>query len=64
MELAKQIQFIFNAEGKKSFAVLPFNIFEEVFEDYLDSKAIEERKKEPTISLEHLKQELIKDGKL
>ena len=64
MDLAKQIQFIFNNEGKKTFVVLPINTFEELFEDYIDSKAIEERKNESTISLEDLEQELKKDGKL
>ncbi|OGI07395.1 MAG: hypothetical protein A3F80_08760, partial [Candidatus Melainabacteria bacterium RIFCSPLOWO2_12_FULL_35_11] len=61
---AKQVQFIFNNEGKKTFVVLPINTFEELFEDYIDSKAIEERKNESTISLEELEQELKKDGKL
>lgn len=64
MDLAKQIQFIFNNEGKKTFVVLPINTFEELFEGYIDSKAIEERKNETTISLEELEQELKKDGKL
>lgn len=64
MDLAKQIQFIFNNEGKKTFVVLPINTFEELFEDYIDSKAIEERKNENTISLEEFEEELKKDGKL
>ena len=64
MEPSKQVQFILNEEGKKSFAILPFNLFEEIFEDYLDSKIIEERKNESTVSLEQLEQELKTDGKL
>ncbi len=64
MKLSEQIQFILNEEGKRSFAILPFNVFEEVFEDYLDSKIIEERKDEPSISLEQLEEELKTDGKL
>lgn len=64
MDLAKKIQYIFNNEGKKTFVVLPITIFEELFEDYVDSKDIEERKNEGTISLDALEQELKKDGKL
>lgn len=64
MDLADQIQFMFNKKGEKTFALLPFDLFQEIFEDYMDSKAIEERRREPTISLEQLKQELKTDGKL
>jgi len=59
-----QIQFIQNEDGEKIFVVLPVDIFEEIAEDYIDIKAIEERKNEPCISLEELKEELKKDGKL
>lgn len=62
-DLTDQIQFI-NVEGKKAFAVLPLEIFEEIFEDFVDLKAIEERKNEPTVTLDDLKEELKSDGKL
>lgn len=64
MDIKDQIQFILSDNGEKKYVVLPIDLFEEMSEDYFDLKAIEERKKEPTISLDELKAELKRDGKL
>jgi hypothetical protein len=62
--LNQNIQFMFNNEGKKTFAVLPIDLFEEMFDDYQDWLSIQERKDEPRVSLEEVKANLRKDGKL
>jgi hypothetical protein len=35
-DLNQNIQFMFNNEGKKTYAVLPIDLFEDMFEDYQD----------------------------
>lgn len=63
-KLEQNIQFMLNNKGKKTHAVLPIELFEEMFEDYQDWLSIESRKQESTVSLEDFKKQLKKDGKL
>lgn len=62
--LNQEIQFMFNQEGKKTYAVLPIDLFEDMFEDYQDWLSIQERKNEPRVSLEEVEENLKKNGKL
>jgi hypothetical protein len=63
-DLNQNIQFMFNNEGKKTYAVLPIDLFEDMFEDYQDWLSIQERKDEPRVSLEDVEASLKKNGKL
>lgn len=64
MNLAKKAQYIFDNKGKKTHAVLPFDIFESLLEDTNDIKEAKSRKKEKKVSYEAMKQKLTKNGKL
>ena len=60
--IKEQVQFMINSEGEKTFAILPIEIYEEIFQDFIDTQAIEERKNEKRISLDDFKEELRKNG--
>jgi len=49
-------------EGKKIAVIIPIEEFEELLEDLHDLAIISERKDEPAISLEDLREKLIEDG--
>ena len=51
-------QYLKAQDGHSAFVVLPTKEFEELIEDYNDLTVIEERRNEPTISLDDLKQSL------
>jgi len=57
-------KFINDETGHKLEAVLPIAEYEELLEDLEDLAAIAERKDEPTVPWETVKQELIADGLL
>jgi len=57
-------KFITDETGRKLEAVLPIAEYEELLEDLEDLAAIAERKDEPTVPWETVKQELIADGLL
>ena len=57
-----QEQYIVSKEGKKIAVIIPIEEFEELLEDLHDLAIISERKDEPIISLEDLREKLIKDG--
>jgi hypothetical protein len=57
-------QFIKDDQGKNSYVVLPADEYEELLEDLADLAVIAERRDEPTISLEELRERLEKDGLL
>lgn len=63
-KLKQNIQFMLNNKGKKTHAVVPIELFEEMFEDYQDWLSIEKRKNEPRASLADFKKQLRKDSKL
>lgn len=55
-------QFIVDESGIKKAIILPMEDYEELLEDIHDLAVIAERKDEPTISLEDLKERLKADG--
>ncbi len=57
-----QEQYIVSKEGKKIAVIIPIEEFEELLEDLHDLAIISERKDEPAISLEDLREKLIEDG--
>lgn len=64
MNLAKKAQYILNDKGKRTHAVLPITVFEDILEDFNDIKEAKARKKEKKIPYEDMKKKLIKNGKL
>ncbi len=54
-------QYIVNEKGKKTGAILPIKEYEELLEDLHDLTIVAERRDEPTITLEELKERLRKD---
>ncbi|HNR64926.1 MAG TPA: type II toxin-antitoxin system Phd/YefM family antitoxin [Atribacterota bacterium] len=56
--------FIIDKKGKKAAAVLPIKKYEELLEDLHDLSIIAERRDEPTISFDELKEKLKKNGDL
>ena len=59
-----KVQYLVNEKGKKTAVVLPIKEYEALQEDLHDLAIIAERKDEPTISFDELKQRLQKDGTL
>jgi PHD/YefM family antitoxin component YafN of YafNO toxin-antitoxin module len=57
-------RFITNENGERIAVILSIEDYEELLEDLHDLAVIAERKNEPTISLEELKQSLKRDGYL
>ncbi|MDP2767324.1 MAG: hypothetical protein Q8O41_07735 [Candidatus Methanoperedens sp.] len=57
-------QYIVNEKGKKTAAILPIEKYEELLEDLHDIAIVAERRDEPTITIEELKERLRKDGLL
>lgn len=55
-------QYIINEKGKKTAAILPIEEYEKLLEDLHDISIVAERRDEPTITLEELKERLRKDG--
>jgi hypothetical protein len=63
MEPSK-IRYIVDDKGKRTEVVLPVEEYEEILEDLHDLAVIAERRDEPTLSFEELKQKLKADGLL
>jgi len=57
-------QYVVDKEGQRRAIILPIEEYEELLEDLHDLAIIAERRDEPTISFEELKQRLKKDGLL
>ncbi len=57
-------QFIINEKGQKTAAILPIKEHEELLEDLHDLAVVAERRDEPTITFDELKERLRKDGLL
>jgi len=55
-------QFIVDESGTKKAIILPIEDYEELLEDIHDLTVMAERKDEPSISLEELKNKLKSDG--
>lgn len=57
-------QYIINEKGQKTAAILPIEEYEELMEDLHDLAIVAERRNEPTIAFEELKERLRKDALL
>ena len=59
-----QEQYIVDEKGQKTAVILPIEEYEELLEDLHDLAIIAERRDEPTITFEELKERLKEDGLL
>lgn len=59
-----QEQYIVDEKGEKTAVILPMKEYEELLEDINDLGVVAERRNEPTITFEELKERLRKDGLL
>lgn len=59
-----QEQYIVDEKGRKTAVIIPVEEYEELLEDIHDLAIIAERRDEPTITFEELKEKLKKDGLL
>ena len=59
-----QVQYITNDTGKRSAVVIPIEQFNQLLEDISDLAVMAERREEPAISHNQLKQQLMRDGLL
>ncbi len=57
-------QYIIDEKGKKTAAILPIEEYEELLEDLHDLAVIAERRDEPMVTFDELKERLRKDGLL
>ncbi len=57
-------QYITDENGKRIAVILPIEEYEELLEDLHDLAVIAERKDEPTVTMEEVKQSLKRDGYL
>ncbi|VVB96306.1 Uncharacterised protein [uncultured archaeon] len=55
-------RYIINEKGKKTAAILPIKEYEELLEDLHDVSIVAERRDEPSMSFDKLKERLKKDG--
>ncbi len=60
----KVARYIVDEKGERTSVILPLNEYKEMLEDLHDLAIIAERREEPTVSFEKLKQKLKKDGLL
>ncbi len=56
--------FLINEKGQKTAVVIPIEEYEELLEDLHDLAIVAERRDEPTVSFEELKERLRSDGLL
>lgn len=57
-------QYVTDEKGRKTAVIIPVEEYEELLEDIHDLTIIAERRDEPTITFEELKEKLKKDGLL
>ncbi len=62
MKVFKEENYIIDEKGKTTAVVLPIEKYEELIEDIHDLSVIAERRDEPTISFDKLKEKLKKNG--
>jgi len=60
----KAARYIVDEKGERTSVILPLNEYQEMLEDLHDLAIIAERREEPTVSFEKLKQKLKTDGLL
>lgn len=59
-----QEQYVVDGKGQKTGVIVPIEEYEELLEDLHDLAVVAERRGEPTITFEELKERLKKDGLL
>lgn len=59
-----QEHYLVNEKGQKTAVVIPIEKYEELLENLHDQAVVAERRDEPTIPFEELKERLRKDGLL
>ncbi|MBV6395323.1 MAG: hypothetical protein HFACDABA_00898 [Anaerolineales bacterium] len=59
-----QAQYVTDESGNKTAVILPIEEFEELLEDLEDLAMLAERRDEPTLSFEEVKERLKRDGLL
>lgn len=59
-----QAQYVTNEAGEKTAVILPIEEFMELLEDMEDLAILAERRDEPTVSFDEVKNRLKKDGLL
>jgi len=59
-----QAQYVTDESGNKTAVILPIEEFEELLEDLEDLAMLAERRDEPTLSFEEVKERLKSDGLL
>ncbi len=64
MPVFNQEKYIIDEKGKKTAAILPIKKYEELMEDLHDLAVIAERRDEPSITFDKLKERLRKNGLL
>jgi len=57
-------QYVTDKKGRKTAVIIPVDEYEELLEDIHDLAIIADRRDEPAISFEELKEKLKKDGLL
>jgi PHD/YefM family antitoxin component YafN of YafNO toxin-antitoxin module len=57
-------KYVIDEKGRKTAVIIPVEEYEELLEDIHDLTIIAERRDEPTITFEELKEKLKKDGLL
>ena len=57
-------QYVTDKKGRKTAVIIPVDKYEELLEDIHDLAIIADRRDEPAISFEELKEKLKKDGLL
>jgi hypothetical protein len=62
MKVFKEENYIIDKKGKKTAAILPIEKYEELIEDLHGLSVIAERRDEPTITFDKLKEKLRKNG--
>ena len=55
-------EYIINKNGERTAVILPVQRFERLLEDIHDLAVVAERRDEPTVSFDKLKQQLRNDG--
>lgn len=60
----EEVRYVVDHEGKRTAVILAIEEYEELLEDLQDLAIIAERREEPTISFDQLKESLTRDGLL
>ncbi|MCP3942418.1 MAG: hypothetical protein GY710_13150 [Desulfobacteraceae bacterium] len=59
-----QVRFITDETGQKQFVVIKMEVYQNMLEELDDLRTLEERKNEPVITSEEMKNRLKRSGKL